>query len=61
MPGRFEALARYNAETWRGIVHAPEFTARMAALKVEYDEWVHQQTLDKGYAEEAPGIYVRKR
>jgi hypothetical protein len=39
MPGPFEALAQYNSERARGLVHTPEWDARMAALQAEFDEW----------------------
>ena len=38
MPQKFEVLAVYNAEVARGIVHTPEWDARMAALQAEYDQ-----------------------
>jgi hypothetical protein len=34
---KFEALAVYNAECARGIVHTAEYDRRMAALQAEYD------------------------
>jgi len=42
----FETLAVYNAERARGIVHTPEWDARMAALQVKFDEQV-QDTLQQ--------------
>ncbi len=33
----FHALASYNAEVSRGIVHTPEWDARMADLQRAYD------------------------
>ena len=33
----FETLATYNAEVARGIVHTPEWDARMADLQREFD------------------------
>ncbi len=39
MPGPFHALARYNGERARGLVHTPEWDERMAALQAEFDEW----------------------
>ena len=39
MPQKFEALAVYNAEVARGIVHTPEWDARMADLQREFDHW----------------------
>lgn len=39
MPSEFSALAHYNAEVGRGIVHAAEWQARMAESQVRFDEW----------------------
>jgi len=39
MPGPFDALARYNIERARGLVHTAEWDTRMAALQAEFDEW----------------------
>jgi len=39
-PDSFEMLAVYNSERARGIVHTPEWDARMAALQVRFDEQV---------------------
>lgn len=36
-PDKFEQLAVYNAECARGIVHTPDWDARMAALQKEWD------------------------
>lgn len=32
-----EALAAYNGEVARGIMHTPEWTARMAELQARFD------------------------
>lgn len=37
MDPKFEALAVYNAECARGIVHTAEYDARMARLQAEFD------------------------
>ncbi len=37
MDGRFEPLATYNAERMRGIVHTPEYAAKMAELQREFN------------------------
>jgi hypothetical protein len=38
----FDDLARYNSERARGIMHTPEWTARMASLQEEWIEaWRH--------------------
>jgi hypothetical protein len=34
---KFEALAVYNAECARGVVHTAEYDQRMAALQAEFD------------------------
>lgn len=39
-PERFSELADYNARAWKGVVHAPEYAERMAALQAEFDEWI---------------------
>jgi hypothetical protein len=39
MPGKFDVLAAYNAEVARGIVHTPEWDAKMAGLQREFDQW----------------------
>jgi len=36
-PGPLTALATYNAERARGLVHTPEWDAKMAALQAGYD------------------------
>jgi hypothetical protein len=44
MPGKFNALAIYNAEIARGIVHTQEWDARMAALQEEFWQWQQRQS-----------------
>jgi hypothetical protein len=39
MPDKFHALATYNSEVARGIVHTAEWDDRMAALQAEFDQW----------------------
>jgi hypothetical protein len=38
-PAWFNALATYNAELDRGIVHTPEWDAKMATIQAGYDDW----------------------
>lgn len=38
MSYRFEALAKYNGEVARGIVHTEEWRAEMAADQREFDQ-----------------------
>jgi hypothetical protein len=38
-PCRFDALATYNSEVARGVVHTAEYRAKMAALTAEFVEW----------------------
>ena len=45
-PDSFEMLAVYNAERARGIMHTPEWQARMAALQVKFDEAVKAKLPD---------------
>jgi hypothetical protein len=39
MPARSGALARYNAERARGLVHTAEWDAKMAGLQREFGAW----------------------
>ena len=39
MPDRFKALADYNGEVARGLMHTPACEAEMARLQAEYREW----------------------
>jgi hypothetical protein len=43
MPATFEALARYNAERSRGIVHTTATDNAMARIQVEFDEWARDE------------------
>jgi hypothetical protein len=43
MPDRYEALARYNAERDRGLMHTPQWDAKMAELQSEFEQWVDDQ------------------
>ena len=40
MFSRFDRLATYNTEVYRGVVHTPEYVEQMAALQVEHDTWL---------------------
>ena len=40
MPSEFEALATYNGEIGRGIVHTAEWDERMRLLQERYNRWV---------------------
>lgn len=51
----FETLAAYNAERARGIMHTPEWQARMADLQVKFDERV-RDTLPQ--YRQADGTYI---
>ncbi len=42
MPAKFDRLSTYNAETFRGLVHTPEYDAKMAELQREFNEWSAQ-------------------
>jgi hypothetical protein len=48
MPERFEVLARYNSERWRGVAHTPEWDALMARIQADYDRWIAQEWYPKG-------------
>lgn len=39
MPRMFDALAVYNGERARGIVHTPEYAEKMAVLQEQFYEW----------------------
>ena len=39
MPEKFHPLATYSSERARGIMHTPEWDARMAELQREFDQW----------------------
>ena len=54
-PDSFEMLAVYNSERARGIVHTPEWDARMAALQVKFDEAVAAKLPDYRTAD---GTYI---
>ena len=57
MPDNFEMLAIYNAEVARGIMHTPEWHARMADLQAKFDERV-RDTLPQYRHQAADGTYV---
>lgn len=40
MPEEFDALARYNTEVARGIVHTNDWKEQMQALQVKFEEWL---------------------
>lgn len=37
-PAEFSALARYNGERYRGVLHTPEYAGRMAELQARFDQ-----------------------
>jgi hypothetical protein len=43
MPTYYEELARYNAERDRGLVHTPEWDAKMAELQRDFDDWAQRE------------------
>jgi hypothetical protein len=43
MPDRYEALARYNAERDRGLMHTPQWDARMAELQSDFEQWADDE------------------
>lgn len=49
MPREFDVLARYNAEVVRGIVHTPEWRAKMAELQERFNEWAWSETERLGW------------
>jgi hypothetical protein len=48
MPAEFAELADYNARVAKGILHAPEYQARMAALQERFDQW-HEDLRKHGH------------
>lgn len=57
MPFKFEALAMYNAERARGIVHTAEWDAKMAALQQEFNDWERAELTRRLGPEIAPGVW----
>ncbi len=56
LPAEFAGLTTYNSEVARGLVHTPEWAARMARLQVEYEAWQREQWQKQGFGvEELPG------
>ena len=43
MPYEFEALARFNAERARGILHTPEWIEEMAIQQERFNRWIGQE------------------
>lgn len=43
MPFEFNDLAIYNGEKGRGIVHIPQYAARMVQLQERFDAWQYEQ------------------
>lgn len=39
MPRKFDALATYNAEKARGLLHAPQWVERMEQLQSDFDHY----------------------
>lgn len=46
--GEFQQLADYNGEKARGIVHAPEFVKRMAALQERWNAGQREEFARRG-------------
>jgi hypothetical protein len=44
----FRALADYNGEVARGILHKAEYDARMAEVQKRYDRWLAKKTEASG-------------
>ena len=57
MPDKFHALAVYNSERARGIVHTAEWDGRMAALQAEFDQWQYPATAE---AQQHPGRTITR-
>jgi hypothetical protein len=43
MPLEFSALSVYSGEKSRGIVHTPEYAARMTELQERFETWRYEQ------------------
>lgn len=51
MPDKFNALARYNGEKARGLVHTEEYQRRMEQLQEEYNEWLVEEWPRESHAQ----------
>ena len=58
MPSRFNELADYNGECYRGIPHTAGHAARMAQLQQEFDAWNRRRLIDEGWQELPSGAWV---
>lgn len=58
---RWHALATYNAERARGVVHRPEYDERMRREQEAFDAEEHQRLLDEGWKPhpEMEGVWVK--
>lgn len=56
---RWDALATYNAEVARGLVHTPEWKAKMAEEQKLFDKEQHQRYLDEGWTR-VGNAYIRE-
>jgi hypothetical protein len=46
---KFDALATYNAERARGIVHTPEYAEKMTRAQTEFDNVRRDELLAEGW------------
>ena len=56
---RWDALATYNGEVARGLVHTPEWKAKMAEEQKLFVEGLHQGYLARGYTR-VGDVYIRE-
>ena len=54
MPDKFRALAQYNAETARGLVHTTKWTHRMILLQRAFDAWIEHDRILQEASDENP-------
>jgi len=54
MPDKFHALAQYNAEIARGIVHTAEWKHRMILLQREFNAWIEHDCALREAKDENP-------
>lgn len=54
---RWDALATYNAERARGLLHSPQWHARMADEQAAFNAERERELVTEGWKEIAPGVW----
>lgn len=57
-PDEFDALATYNAECSRGIVHTPEYHAKMEEERERFNDKQRERLRAEGAKEVSPGCWI---